>query len=108
MKLVALFVFVCVAAGDAPYATGTADAVAVPIALIHDSSNAIQRIDAHQFARDNGHSGPSTHAQNHVHNALNAQKDNAAHRCAAFSTKATHRTRTGDLSFTKAPLCQLS
>ena len=57
-----------------------------------------------QFASTTRRSAPDEAQRHHHHGAL-------LPRCPpkqGFPAKATHRTRTGDLSFTKAPLYQLS
>ncbi len=90
---------------EALRATGTHDVAAITPASSHDNSHA------------NGCNPPQRAARNQSDEPLafpgvsgcdSANKNNATQRGAASCTKATQRTRTADLSFTKAPLYQLS
>ncbi len=91
---------------DALRATGTCDA---PPACNPDSSPDSWPANERNRARRNAAAtddGPIPFASATPCDA--ATNDNAAQPGAASCEKATHRTRTGDLSFTKAPLYQLS
>ncbi len=94
---------------EALRATGTHDVAAITPASSHDSS--------HDNSHANGCNPPQRAARNQSDEPLtfpgvsgcdSANKDNAAQASAASCERATQRTRTADLSFTKAPLCQLS
>ena len=91
----------------------TQDSPDMEIDVSVDSSSPISESNSHA----NGRNPPQRAACNQSDEPLtfpgvsdcdSANKDNAAQASAASCERATQRTRTADLSFTKAPLCQLS
>ena len=94
---------------DTLRATGTADATA---GYLPDDPQQYPQQCARETARSGAAGRGDLTAESLPFDARKAlgcaKKDNAARSGAASCKKATLRTRTGDLSFTKAPLYQLS